>query len=204
MAQFNRILRFPVRDREIYEIQSTDIIYDIVYGNESDKYLSQEIKNPIIRVDLSKDTAKFYVDSDLISILNYYKGVIIYSAENRSFTKKIPAGFLDVAIRKALYDLAKEYNIKDPKQIRLTVNGQIINDMKDFTFWPSELDEKIYDRHRVNITKEGHEVIEYIKLTSYAYKKYVENDYQLTNDVTLTLTESGLYDSFQDFLKQYK
>ena len=113
MTQLNRLAKFHLNDRNIYEIQSSNIVYDIVFGEESNQYIEKSIQNPIIRVDITGNIAKFYVDSDLVITLYYHKGIIFRKYGDRSKNIRVVPGFLDVAIKKELYDLSKEYNVED-------------------------------------------------------------------------------------------
>ncbi len=203
MAKLNRLIKFQLTDRNMYEIQSSNIVYDIVFGEESEEYIIKSIQNPIIRVDITGNIAKFYVDSDLIITLSYYKGVIIRKNGDRSKNIRIVPGFLDVAIKKELYDLSQEYNIKDWQQIGLTVNGQIIRKIGDYTHWPVELDSTIFDKYKIDITENGQDIIHHIRLATKSYDEYISNNKKLSKEVSEELNDSGLLETFQDFLKQY-
>ena len=111
MTQLNRLTRFQLNDRNVYEIQSSDIVYDIVYGDESDEYILKSVQNPIIRVDINGSIARFYVDSDIIITLQYdNKGIIYHKYGKESKNIRIVTGLLDTAIKKELYDLCQDLN----------------------------------------------------------------------------------------------
>lgn len=191
---FNRLQKFPLDDKEHYEVLSSDITHEIA------SVKNKKNKKPILKVDINGSIVKFYVDTDIVLLMEYKAGSVFYTDDNKVTKRKMNSICVDAAIKKEIYRFIREYNIKKETDYSVEFNGIIV---EDFIYIPRILDTKIYDKTMTNMTDQGVIIIESIDAISNAYCDFIENNMELSDEVRDYLKNFGLYDTFMDFLKLY-
>ncbi len=203
LYSMNRINKFPNIDRQSYEIQSSDIAFQVAFGDDADKHIEKFKKETIVKVDICNDNVRICVDSELIVSMKCLSSSTIiyrYPLEEIIMRRYFDPLCIDAAVKWEIYMVMLDYGIKSFDNCSILFNDV---DVEQFIFYSSYMIPRLYDKTQISLTKNGGEMINLMKLVSTACADYLQNDCQLSDDMAEKIKEGGLSDRFLEFVKQY-
>jgi hypothetical protein len=186
-------------DLGTYEPLSSYIAYDIALADDAEKYIFEDnISNPkYVKIDITKDLVRFYVIGDIVETVSCDGGVVYFNRFGKKATQRFDPICLDAVVKRELYNILQHYNVRNIDSCSINLNGI---EVYNFIFYPSKLERDIYDKDNISITRSGKDILDLIRMISYAYADYVRNKNTLSEEIEKELKDNGIQETFFDFI----